>query len=169
MRGQGVVIACDPGKDGAFAVTVGGALVDVDDMPTLTLTIAGKQRRRVDGFTVHTLLRSYLASHFGYPGGVLFVLEEVGAMPKEGPQGAFTFGESYGVVKGVAIGLGVPIELVRPAQWKRDLKLRKGKDAARLRAMELFPQFRADFKRVKDDGRAEAALIAHWAHQTKNA
>lgn len=165
MRQLGVVIACDPGAGGAFAVTVDGALVDVDDMPTLSLTIAGKQRRRVDGFTVNTLLRSYLATHFGHPGRVLFVLEQVGAMPKEGPQGAFTFGEAFGVVKGVAIGLGIEIALVTPARWKRDLKMRKGKDAARLHAMEMFPAFRADFTRVKDDGRAEAALIAHWASQ----
>jgi hypothetical protein len=28
--------------------------------------------------------------------------------------------------------------------------------------MELFPDNQADFKRVKDDGRSDAALIAYW-------
>jgi len=32
--------------------------------------------------------------------------------------------------------------------------------------MELFPENQADFKRVKDDGRADSALIAYWG--TKN-
>jgi crossover junction endodeoxyribonuclease RuvC len=37
-----------------------------------------------------------------------------------------------------------------------------GKDGSRARAMELFPEQTALFKRVKDDGRSDAALIALW-------
>jgi crossover junction endodeoxyribonuclease RuvC len=37
-----------------------------------------------------------------------------------------------------------------------------GKDGARARAMEVFPWNVDLFKRVKDDGRADAALIAAW-------
>ena len=43
-----------------------------------------------------------------------------------------------------------------------------GKDASRMRAMELFPSKAELFKRAKDDGRADAALIAYW-YLTKNA
>jgi hypothetical protein len=43
-----------------------------------------------------------------------------------------------------------------------------GKDASRMRAMELFPSKAELFKRAKDDGRADAALIAYW-YITKNA
>jgi hypothetical protein len=37
-----------------------------------------------------------------------------------------------------------------------------GKDGARARAMELFSHNVDYFKRKKDDGRADAALIAAW-------
>lgn len=164
MNIRDVIIACDPGGHGAFAVMVDGNLVDVDDMPSFTLTIGGHNRVRVDAFTVDTLLRSYLKSHAGIVDRVTFVIEEVGARPKEGPQGAFTFGQAEGLVRGVAVGLGVRVAQVTPAVWKRALKLKKGKDASRLKAQELFPNFRAEFARVKDDGRAEAALIAHYQY-----
>ena len=35
-----------------------------------------------------------------------------------------------------------------------------GKDAARNRAMQLYPNHATSFSRAKDDGRADAALIA---------
>lgn len=164
MAIRNVIIACDPGALGAFAVMVDGELVDVDDMPYHTLTIAGTNRKRVDAFTVDTLLRSYLKSHVGMIDRVTFVIEEVGARPKEGPQGAFTFGRASGLVEGVAIGLGVRMHYTTPSTWKPALKLRKGKDASRLRAVELFPDFREEFKRVCDDGRAEAALMCQYYH-----
>jgi hypothetical protein len=41
------------------------------------------------------------------------------------------------------------------------------KDAARKRACQLFPQVAGLFSRVKDDGRAEAALLAYYAHHMK--
>jgi hypothetical protein len=31
--------------------------------------------------------------------------------------------------------------------------------------MELFPNYEYFFKRVKDDGRADAALIAYWGQK----
>ena len=38
----------------------------------------------------------------------------------------------------------------------------KAKDGARARASELLPSYSHLWQRVKDDGRAEAALIALW-------
>ncbi len=37
-----------------------------------------------------------------------------------------------------------------------------GKDGARARAAALWPEQAGEFRRVKDDGKAEAALIAYW-------
>ena len=42
------------------------------------------------------------------------------------------------------------------------MRVRDGKDGSRLRAMELFPAYADRFKRVKDDGRSDAALIAYY-------
>ena len=79
----------------------------------------------------------------------------------------FAFGQAYGLVLGVLAGLWIPTSTVTPAAWKKALKLNTGKDAARAKAAQLWPQMAGEFKRVKDDGRAEAALIAHWKTVSK--
>lgn len=159
-----VILAADPGLGGALAVLVDGQLVEVEDMPTFTLEIGGGNRRRLDLFTLEGQVRSLLASYAGPLDEIHVIIEEVGPRPKDGTVGAFTFGEAYGLLKGVVAGARLPLRTVTPVAWKKALKLRRGKDASRQRAMELFPTFRDQFARVKDDGRAEAALIGHWAH-----
>lgn len=159
-----VILAADPGLDGALAVLVDGQLVEIADMPTLTIQVGGRDRRRIDAFTLHGIIRSLLTSHLGPVDHLYVVIEEVGPRPKEGPVQSFAFGRGFGVLEGVIIGMGLPIRYVQPAAWSRALRLKKGKDANRQRALELFPEFRAEFARVKDDGRADAALVGHWAH-----
>lgn len=164
MTGREVILAADPGLSGALAVLVEGQLAEVEDMPTFQLVIGGSNRRRVDPFTLEGLIRSLLTSYAGPLDQVHVVIEGVGPRPKDGVVQAFTFGEAYGLLCGIVAGSRLPLRTVKPDAWKRALKLRKGKDASRQRAMELFPAFRDQFGRVKDDGRAEAALIGHWAH-----
>jgi crossover junction endodeoxyribonuclease RuvC len=56
---------------------------------------------------------------------------------------------------------GVPTSFFTPACWKRAVGLSlDSKDAARAEAIRRWPGKAAIFARVKDDGRAEAALIA---------
>ena len=74
----------------------------------------------------------------------------------------FGFGRSLGVVEGVLAALGIPVTYVAPATWTKAMGKAQGKDASRRRAMELFPEHQQLFKRVMDDGRAEASLIAVW-------
>jgi crossover junction endodeoxyribonuclease RuvC len=64
---------------------------------------------------------------------------------------------------GLLAALQIAYTTVRPAIWKRALGLGKDKEAARLRAMQLFPA--ADLRRKKDHGRAEALLLAWWGRQ----
>lgn len=160
------IIGCDPGMNGALAIVDSGRLVGVFDMPTLTITVSGKNRRVVDENILAVRVRDTLAA---YP-GAHFVLEEVASQPQDGSVGAFAFGRGYGAIRGVIAALSIPRTHIRPAEWKRALKMRKGKDASRQRAMELFPEWCDWFGRVRDDGRAEAALIAYWyAHHGRPA
>lgn len=91
-------------------------------------------------------------------------IELVGARPGEGAIGAFAFGRSRGVVEGVLGACGVPATHMTPPMWKRLVGIPAGKDgakdAARSEAIRRWPDGAALFARVKDDGRAEAALIA---------
>jgi hypothetical protein len=88
----------------------------------------------------------------------------VGVRPGEGAVGAFAFGRARGVCEGVCAGLAVPVQFITSPQWKRIHGIPPGKDgakdAARSKAIARWPALADQFKRVKDHGRAEAALIA---------
>ena len=55
-----------------------------------------------------------------------------------------------------------------PGTWKKAMKVaggREGKEQCRALALQLFPACAASFARKKDQGRAEAALLALYAGQ----
>jgi len=87
-------------------------------------------------------------------------VELVHAMPKQGVVSTFNFGLGFGLVRGVITALGVPLHLVHSRVWKGAYGLRRDKRDSRVIAARLFPSFAREFSRVKDDGKAEAALIA---------
>lgn len=144
-----ITIGVDPGKSGAIAILdEEGALIDVYDMP-----IAG-------GLVCAHLLATLDDWDSEYYDTV--VIEDVHSMPKQGVSSSFDFGRSKGVVEGVFAMAGRPLRYVSPAKWKKALGITADKGTARRRAIELWPNHAAKFARVKDDGRAEAALIAWW-------
>lgn len=144
-----IIIAVDPGKTGAVAaLDQDGNLHDTWDMPVIDKRVCAP------------LLADLLVPLQRV--AELCVIEDVHAMPKQGVTSMFTFGRGLGVVEGVALGAGIPVRWVSPAKWKRALGLSPDKGASRRRAIELWPAQSAMFARVKDDGRAEAALIGYW-------
>lgn len=146
----GLVLGVDPGKTGALAVwsPVLG-LVDVHDMPAASGAALGS--------LVRELLEDYEPDRFR-----LAVVEDVHAMPKQGVTSVWSFSACHNAVLGALGALGVPVELVSPAKWKRSMGLSKDKNASRQRAIEKWPAQAGWFARVKDDGRAEAALLTQW-------
>jgi crossover junction endodeoxyribonuclease RuvC len=68
-----------------------------------------------------------------------------------------------GVTEGVLGAAGIPATFLTPPNWKRLVGIPPGKDgakdAARAEAIRRWPAHASFFSRVKDDGRAEAALI----------
>jgi crossover junction endodeoxyribonuclease RuvC len=87
-------------------------------------------------------------------------VEKVFAMAGQGVTSVFSFGRSLGVVEGVLTTMKIKTTLITPQTWQKRMAVTGGKDGSRARAMELFPEQAQMFKRVKDDGRADAALIA---------
>jgi len=107
-------------------------------------------------------------------GSIRAAVELVSSMPRQA--GAFNFGVSAGVVHGVLGALGLLFTLVPPSVWKNAMGLHRilgetqadVKSRAREVATKLWPERVADFKRIKDDGRAEACLIArYFANKTE--
>ena len=150
------IIGIDPGAAGAVAILENGRLTQVFDMPVVEISVGGKNKKRVAPELLASELRLYNLAD------TVAVVEQVGAMPGQGVTSMFAFGQAYGLVLGVLAGLWIPTTTVTPATWKKALKLNTGKDGARAKAAQLWPARADQFKRVKDDGRAEAALLAHW-------
>jgi crossover junction endodeoxyribonuclease RuvC len=151
------IIGVDPGASGAIAILEdNGKLVHVFDMPSVEIITGGKAKRRVSPEMLAAELRLYADQ------GAVAYVEQVGAMPGQGVSSMFAFGQAFGIVLGVMAGLAIPTQTVTPGKWKKDLKLNGGKDASRAKAAQVWPAQAGEFKRVKDDGKAEAGLIALW-------
>lgn len=149
----------DPGASGAVAVlSEDGHFVGVYDMPVVKVKVGKAIKRRVNA----DLLAHQVSLH--YPNAVA-VLEQVSAMPGQGVSSMFAFGESYGIVKGVLAAFQIPTHLVTPGKWKRAMELSANKNGSRAKAIEMWPEQASMFKRVKDDGRAEACLLAEFGRR----
>jgi hypothetical protein len=81
-------------------------------------------------------------------------------MPKQGIASAFSFGVGFGPILIVLQVMCLLIHFVTPSVWRRGLGLSADKRAALDKAQLLFPD--ADLRLAKNEGRAEALLIAHW-------
>lgn len=150
-----MILGIDIGVSGAIALLdFTGQLVEVWDMPCLH---DGPKNRR----TINAPLLAEIV--YGSHATRAFV-EHVGPRPGEGAVGAFAFGRSRGLIEGVLAASGVPVRFISPPAWKRQVGIPPGKagakDAARSEAIRRWPAKASNFARVKDDGRAEAALVA---------
>lgn len=151
-----IVVSIDPGATGAIAFFENGSLLSVEDMPAIEVMVGKTKRRRVSAGAVASVLFKH--------GHVAHVYtEKVGPMPTDGSQQAFGLGFSAGILDGVVAALGLPISQFTPQAWKKGMGLDKDKGKCRFRAIQLFPEHAALFARVKDDGRAEAALMGLYA------
>ena len=99
-------------------------------------------------------------------------IEKVHSMPKQGVASTFKFGMGYGFLRGLLAGWSVPVNLVTPQAWQKEMLAGENKDdkkaASVAVAQRMFPKvdFRAsDRCRKPSDGMAEAALIALYGRQ----
>jgi crossover junction endodeoxyribonuclease RuvC len=145
-------LGVDPGLSGALAIveTFNGvpALIDAIDMPA----VGTGAKARVD--TVGAA--QWIAKHSP---STAFV-ERAQAFPGQGASSGFSYGRAVGAIEAIVALCSIPLILVEASAWKRRLHLPADKEAARQKALQLFPSQHALLARKKDHGRAEAALIA---------
>lgn len=141
------VLGVDPGLSGAisFYFPATPETITAEDVP-----VAGGE---IDIATLAARLRQMRPD--------VAIVEQVASMPKQGVSSTFKFGTAYGMVRGLITGLGIPMHLVPPRRWKTHFHLDSDKDKSRALALRYWPTSTA-FARKKDDGRAEAALIARF-------
>lgn len=148
MPTEPIILGIDPGLTGAIAAigVTTRKLHWVEDMPVLDKEVIGAE-------VMDMLANEDVMSA---------MVERVSSRPGQGVTSVFRFGYVTGQIIGALQALEVPIRRVNANTWKRHMGLSKDKDASRAVACAHFPYMREHFKRVKDDGRAEAALLAEY-------
>ncbi len=153
-----IVAGIDPGKTGALAITHLDGYVECFDVPKINLR--GKE------------VPAWHAWFDTWQNGLLLadveqiVIEDVSARPGQGVTSMFTFGRTLGFVHAIAVASGASIQFVTPSVWKGKMGLlNSSKGASREKASALYPKARDLLGRVKDDGRAEAILLAHYGRK----
>jgi crossover junction endodeoxyribonuclease RuvC len=93
---------------------------------------------------------------------MLAMVERQGARPGQGVSSTFVSATAFGSLLATLQIAGCSLELVTAASWKAALGgLSKDKQASLDRARLLYPG--ASLDRMKDHGRAESLLLAHYA------
>ena len=148
------VLGVDPGIRGGLVIVRinnGAALQLIDAIDIPVIGVGAKER--VDVLAVRTWIMTHAPQHA--------FIERAQAMPKQGASSGFKYGRATGALESVLACCEIPMTIVEPSVWKKFHQLRGGdKEAARQRALQLFPAAHALLARTKDHGRGEAALIA---------
>lgn len=155
------VLGIDPGKKGALALFCPAlSFLRIWDVPVSTRTTgSGRVMTTVDNTALQKIAEEI--AWIGPPS--VAVVEKVGARPGEAPSYAFDFGRTTGALEQVVASIvGCELRHVAPAVWKGRLGVPAEKKAALARATALLPAHAHLWPLVKHDGRAEAALLAHY-------
>lgn len=139
-----IYLGVDPGKSGAIA-----AIWD-DGVP----------------FVAHIKLKETeqdIAQFVGSfdQGHVRAVIERVSSSPQQGVVSAFTFGRSYGFLRGLLAAHQVPFTEVTPQKWQRAMGCLSGgdKNVTKARAQQLWPTLKLTH------ANSDAYLLAEYARK----
>ena len=151
-----VCVGIDPGLHGGVAVVGScGAILGLHPMPT-------HGRKAIDLTTIRGLLLRAKPE--------IVAIEAVSAFHRAASKSSFCFGQGFGQIEGLLVGIGLAYRMVKPVEWQRhahagiDRKI-AAKDRSLIAAKRAYPamDFRASSKSTKaHDGMVDALLIARW-------
>ena len=157
-----LIIGIDPGISGSICFFEDGKILEVIEMPVMT--VGKKNKKQVNGAQIYN---EFLKRINKKDDEIRVVIEQVSAMPGQGVTSMFNFGQSFGILKGICSAMQLPMFFVRPAKWKKYFNLiNSQKDASRTRAIEIFPYFSTQLSKKKDSNKADAILIASFYYET---
>lgn len=153
-----LVVGIDPGLSGAIAFLEDDRLLNVDDLPTVEVRHGKGSRKELSAallhdMLIHTEIRIAKA-----------MVEDVNAFGM-GRTSAFRFGVNVGTILSVLACCGIRTDVVTPVKWKKAMGLTTDKSLSRAEAIKRWPDQSQLFARKKDDGRAEAALLAEYGRR----
>ena len=153
-----IYIGIDPGFSGAIAFYAPKEnIVSIYDMPVYQ---NAKGKTEINLYELHEILEPETDEPH------MAIIEQVAAMRGQGVTSMFRFGQSYGATQMAVAAHKIPMQFVTPAKWKSYLGLSRDKGVSRSLASQRFPKQADLFSRAKDDGRAEAALLALYGKLT---
>jgi crossover junction endodeoxyribonuclease RuvC len=156
------IVAIDPGLDGGICI-LRGRVVQTFVAPTL-----GTGKRSYDVAE----MRRILHDHISVLTGAQAFLERAQAMPGQGVSSMFSVGFGFGLWQGLLAGLRIPVEIVSPQSWQREMfkGLPKGdtKASSALIAQRLRPD--VDWRksprcRKSHDGITDAFCIGEYGRR----
>lgn len=159
IRRHGCIIGIDAGLSGGIAVydPTKAQLVTAWDMPVHKEIVDRKNKITLDD----EKLDSQLADACKEYGVALICVEKVQSSPQMGVASAFKFGMTYGMTVRVARNNCLRVELVSPIRWKPRMMVSADKKTSLALARRLWGM--TYFAKEKDDGKAEAAILAKYA------
>lgn len=152
-----MILGIDPGLDGALCLYDPFEPLQVWDMPTRERKVNGKLKRFVDLDALAQLIADMNDIDAA-------AVERVAASPQMGVTSAYNFGFGVGAIEMALHMRGIKVIASYPSSvWKPAMGLTRDKNDSRALAIKLSGDT-STFARVKDDGRAEAYLIARFAY-----
>ena len=109
-----VILGIDPGLHGALAfvqLVAGTPRVEVFDMPIVAKQVNNISRSRIDKSALADLIANRIHTLR------CVVIEDVHALPKDGPVQAFTFGYGLGLLHGICQVYDLTVVNVPPHSW----------------------------------------------------
>jgi len=176
-------VGVDVGLDGAIcALYEGNPIPFIVEMPTDTIRAGTRTKPKNKRVLNGSALRQIFATIQADAGELFVLVERPQLRPALRPSGhvcpicrtphmivnqgiasSANFLGQAELIRGILIGLGIAHEDIHPASWKADMfHGASDKTDARAKAAALFPASSQRFARVKDDGLAEAALLAYY-------
>jgi len=83
----------------------------------------------------------------------------------QGIASTWNYAEHYGILRCAITSVNAVKVVVDPGVWKAHMGVTHDKETSLKKARELWPESAHFFKRQKDHGRAEAALLAEYGRR----
>lgn len=153
-----MVIGIDPGLKGGICL----AWADTETWGLCAMPVMGSGIDLVE-------LKGILINPRSVPPPELVVIEKVHSMPKQGVASSFKFGDGFGSLKGLCVGLALPFILVTPQKWKKTVLAgydwKGNKDASIVYVKQRYPGISlrpTERSRVDSHGLADAVCLAQY-------
>ena len=150
-------LGIDPGFSGALAVLDDKLnIIHYQDMPIIEVA----KKRELNEPELHNIFQRFSLKY----DNLIVGIEKSQTMPGQGIVSTGRYMASYGFLRGLCVGLGLPYVLIRPPSWKKAMlaDMPKEKGSSIQKVNQIYPEIK--LTRKKDHGISDAILIARYLY-----